>query len=69
MALQEPRPRECLAADLTFTGQRVRTDVHFQCTERIVGFVAEFTLKLFLDLSNAVKLFVLGETTERGVGL
>ena len=69
VTLQEPRTRECLAAYVTFARQRVRAYVHFERAQRIVGFLAEFTLKLFLDLSDAVKLLVLGKTAVGRVGL
>ena len=69
VTLQQPRPRECLAANVTLARQRVRADVHFERAERIVGFLAEFTLKLFLHLSDAVKLLVLGKTAVGRVGL
>ena len=45
VALQQPRPRKRLAADLAFTRQRVRSYVHFQSTRRHIRFVTTFALE------------------------
>ena len=61
VALQQPRPREALAALGALAGQRVGADVHLEGGLGVVGLVAVRAGDVTLDLVGAVQLFVLGE--------
>ena len=69
MTLQQPRSAETLAADLAFARQRVRPDVHFERTKRVVSLVAVFARELLLNLSAAVELLVLRKSPESRITL
>lgn len=65
VTLQEPRPRECLAAQVTLAGQGVCSNVHFQCTQGGVLLLAKLADKCLFRLvalrRGAVELLVFGQ--------
>lgn len=73
VALQQPRPRESLSADVALAGQRMGADVHLKGAQRHVHFVtvlaAERLLRLVSLGGGAMELLVLGQATERRVRL
>ena len=62
VALQQPRPREGLAAEHALAGQRVRADVHLERAQRHVDLVAVLAAeRLFGLVGGAVQFLVLGQ--------
>ena len=69
VALQEPRSAETFAAYLALAWQRVSADVHLERSQRRVRLLAVFAREVFLNLSAAVELLVLGKAAKSGVAL
>ena len=61
VALEEPGPREALAAELALAGQGVRADVHLEGAEGRVRLVAVLAGEVLLHLGGAVELLVLAQ--------
>lgn len=70
VALEQPRPRERLAAEVALAGQRVRPDVHLQRAQADVHLLAVFARERLLRLAlggGAVELLVFGQAGVRRV--
>lgn len=72
VSLEQPRPGERLAAQVTLARQRVRPDVHLQRAQTHVDLGAELAGERLFRLSlgsGAVELLMLRQSRVRGVGL
>ena len=69
VSLQQPGPRERLAAQLTLAGQRVRADVHLEGAQARVHLLAVLARKRLGSQGGAVELFVLAKAGVGGVRL
>ena len=69
VALQQPGPRERLAAQFTLARQRVRADVHLERAERRVSLGAVFARELASHLAGAVELAMLRQSVDGRVAL
>lgn len=67
VSLQQPGPREGLAAQLALAGERVRADVHLERAQRRVVLLAVLARKGLARGRRAVELPVLGEAAVGGV--
>lgn len=71
VTLEQPRPGERFSTEMTLAGQRVRSDVHLQCSQTDVDLLAVLAREGFLRLAlgrGAMELLVFRQAGVRRVG-